>query len=107
MKITKEEKALIIIRKIGNFISRNGVCINKAQSAYGATTYKLGKLWCSFEDEYYTCRIISENLGLSIADCCGTLEIEKGSLEDLDTLYSNVFGDDPESYNINGEKKWN
>ena len=104
MKQTKEQTALNKIRKIANFIRRNGICTNRAKSAYGADVYKLGKIGCSFEDEYYTCRVYSENLGLSIADCCGRLEVRSGKIEDLETFYTNVFGEDPETYNINGEK---
>lgn len=91
-----EKTAEVKIYEIARFIRENGTCTNKAKSAWGAYRYELGKLIFQLEDEGYTNHIWSLNLGLEILDTCGRVEVLKGNIEDLDILYSNVFGNDPD-----------
>lgn len=92
MEKKKEQAALEKIFEIASFIKKNGVRTSKAQSAWGADRYVLGKLIFQLEDEGYTNHIWSTNLGLEIIDTCGRVEVVKGNIEDLDTLYDNIFG---------------
>jgi hypothetical protein len=79
------------IHEISRFICHNGILVNEAKSAYGATRWELGLLSSSLEDDGYTTCICSKYLGLQIADFCGTIQVRKGKIEDLDILYNNIF----------------
>jgi hypothetical protein len=80
-----------IIHKIARFIRENGVCINRAKSAYGADVWVCGLLSTTVEDDGYTTSISSQNLSLTVADACGIIECRRGNIEDLNTLYDNLF----------------
>lgn len=79
------------IHQIARFIRENGTCTNRAKSAYGADVWVCGLLSTTVEDDGCTTSISSQNLSLTIADVCGSIECRRGNIEDLSTLYDNIF----------------
>lgn len=79
------------IHEIARFICKNGKLVKQARSSWGADRWELGLLAVTLEDDGYTTCVHSENLGLRVADSCGTIHCRKGKIEDLDTLYGNLF----------------
>jgi hypothetical protein len=79
------------IHEIARFICKNGKLVNVAKSCWGADRWELGLLAVTLEDDGYTTCVHSENLGLRVADSGGTIHCRKGKIEDLDTLYGNLF----------------
>lgn len=79
------------IHAISRFICTNGTLVSKAGSAFGADRWELGLLANTLEDDGVTTCIHSQNLGLIIADCYGTIQLRKGNIEDLDVLYNTLF----------------
>lgn len=84
---TPNEKIL----RLASFIMCNGELTNKAKSCWGADVYKLGLLSATIEDDGYTHCVYSENLGLTVADTCGTIVCRRGKIADLDVLYDTIF----------------
>jgi hypothetical protein len=75
-----------IIRKDSNYVPRNYKTVG---GMWTVDTYKKGDITLQIMDEGWTSKIFSDKI--SAIDSGGHFKIEKGTLEDFDSVYKSII----------------